>query len=192
MLELRRPTEEDLEKAFVCRNYPEIFKWCRQCLPISKEAHLRYWEKVQSDRSIELFSIVADGHWIGIGGLTSIDFINRKAEFSLYIDPVSQKKGLGKKALVKIVEVGFQNLALNRIWGEVFEGNHALKMFQDVGFKFEGRQKEAYFREGRFIDSIIVGMTRNEFEERVLAHDTRYNRSHNITYKYYFSGTDLC
>jgi RimJ/RimL family protein N-acetyltransferase len=101
---------------------------------------------------------------VGICGLTSIDWINRRAEFSLYIGPEYQGSGFGEHALRLLCRHGFQTLNLNCIWGEVFESNPALAMFQRVGFKECGRRRQFYFRDGKYIDAILVDVMRNEWK----------------------------
>lgn len=108
---------------------------------------------------------------VGVCGLTSIDKINQKAEFSLYIAPDMQHKGFGRAALALLLHHGFNDFNLNRIWGESFDGNPAQKMFARMGMQKEGTLRESYFRGGKFIDSHIWAITRSQF-----------NAGHSITY----------
>jgi RimJ/RimL family protein N-acetyltransferase len=100
---------------------------------------------------------------IGVAGLTSIDRHNRSAEFSLYIAPEHQKKAYGAKALELLLYHGFEDMGLNRIWGEVFAGNPAMHMFQKLGFKAEGCLRDTYWKHGEFIDSHMISMLAREF-----------------------------
>jgi len=111
-----------------------------------------------------MYGIVADNVEVGVCGLTSIDKHNQSAEFSLYIRPDRHRMGYGADALRLLLRHAFFDLNLNRIWGETYEGNPALAMFEKVGMKQEGRLRQTYFREGRFIDSIIVSMLRTEWQ----------------------------
>lgn len=147
------------------RNTPEIRKWCRQYSLISEDNQSDWLNDLIDDRSIKMFSIDVEGRPVGVCGLTSIDRVNQRAEFSMYIAPKEQRKGYGKKALILLMMHGFNDQNLNRIWGESFDGNPAMILFKELGFGYEGRQKEAYFREGKFIDSHIVAITRSEFNE---------------------------
>lgn len=155
-IELRPINDEDLKITRQWRNNPLTYKWCRQYEPVSEAHHIAYWQRVWKDPSTKLFMLEAELP-VGVGGLTSIDWINRKAEFSLYIAHEFSRHHFGEAALKKIVEYGFGTLNLNRIWGEVFQGNPAIEMFQRVGFKIEGRLKGSYFRNGEYIDSILIG-----------------------------------
>jgi len=156
------------------RNDPEIRKWCREYTEISEAKHERWLTKIEEDPSIKMFGIYINqldikdesmgkiAACIGTCGLTSIDRVNQNAEFSLYIAKNYQKMGYGKEALQTLIWHGFNDFNLHRIWGEVFEGNPALKIFKEIGFTIEGVLRKSYFREGKFIDSIRIGILRGE------------------------------
>jgi RimJ/RimL family protein N-acetyltransferase len=100
---------------------------------------------------------------IGVCGLTDIDYIHRKAEFSIYVAPEAQKHGHGENALRCLLDFGFKDLGLNRIWGETYEGNVGLKLYPKVGFVEEGHLRESYYKKGEFIDSYIFAILRDEW-----------------------------
>lgn len=152
------------EEAIDWRNDKRIWKWCRQNTLISPQDQENWLNKIQSDPSILMFGIDAFNTGVGVCGLTSIDWMNRKAEFSLYIAPRHQRQGLGKMALKALIGHGFLDLGLNRIWGETFQGNPAIRMFKDIGMTDEGFHKDTYFKNGRFISSHTVAITRNEYD----------------------------
>lgn len=151
-------------KAREWRNDPAIWKWCRQNALISRAAHMRWLDRIETDPTIKMFGVrinaAAD---IGVCGLTSIDRINQCAEFSLYIAPEFQRRGYAKEALKLLLDHGFKDQNLNRIWGETFDGNPALRMFIDLGMRLEGTSRQAYFRGGKFIDCHRVAILRSEW-----------------------------
>lgn len=151
-------------KARYWRNDEAIQRWCRQYTVISEPSQKRWLERIEVDDSIKMFGVVEKGTRADVGtcGLTSIDRVNQRAEFSLYIAPEYQRKGYGLEALRTLVHHGFYAFNLVRIWGEVFDGNLAIEMFKKVGFQKEGTLRSSYFREGRFIDSHIVSLLRGE------------------------------
>ena len=161
---LRRIREQDLETLFKWRNDPAIFKWCRQNDVLSWESHLRWFKRQDLDATIEMYVIVADDKLVGVCGLTSIDRLNSRAEFSLYIDPARQGIGLGSSSLKTLISHGFMNHGLNCIWGESFEGNPAAKMFESVGMTKEGVLRDYYFRSGRFIDCVRHSILRIDWD----------------------------
>lgn len=150
------------------RNEHDIWKNCRQHDLISEVHQQRWFERINAPDSTEkMYSInISDDGYkklVGVCGLTSINRTNQSAEFSLYIAPHYQNSGYGPIALHELVNHGFKNLNLNRIWGEVFAGNPALNVFLLEGFIAEGCLRQSYFRDGKFIDSYIISALRSEY-----------------------------
>lgn len=145
------------------RNDVAIRSWCRQVGLISDLDQRRWYERQNDDPSIRMFLVKNDDILLGVCGLTDIDLISRRAEFSLYIKSASQRQGSGRKALKTLFSFGFNELGLNRIWGETFEGNPALELFQSLGMKIEGVREEFYFKNGRFINSILISIGARQF-----------------------------
>lgn len=152
-----------LEQIRLWRNCPVIYKWCRQWEPIADVTHASWFKRQSEDPSTKMYGVFTGPDLIGVSGLTSIDHINDRAEFSLYISPENHKAGYGKAALKTLVRHGFDNMGLNSIWGECFDGNPASKMFESVGFKKDGIRREFYFREGRFVDAHLYSLLRSQW-----------------------------
>jgi len=146
------------------RNSPEIRDWCRQTGLIDDNQQKNWLEKISEDPSIRMYAICLENKVLGICGLTDIDHLNQRAEFSLYIFPAEQRKGYAKSALKALFDHGFSELNLNTIWGETFAGNPAMKLFQSIGMQMEGKRRNFYFKNGKFIDAFLVSITREEFQ----------------------------
>lgn len=154
-----------LEQARAWRNQRDVFKWCRQSKLITDVEQAQWFETQRKDASIRMFLMKeSEGNAVGVCGLTSLDFMNRRAEFSLYIDPKKQNRGLGEMGLKSLLNHGFYDLGLNVIWGETFDGNPALKLFERLGMKVEGVRRDFYYKEGRFINASLVSILRSEWE----------------------------
>jgi RimJ/RimL family protein N-acetyltransferase len=145
------------------RNDYRIYKWCRQTDPIADVAQQDWYERQAKDPTIRMYALMEADAIVGVCGLTSIDWTNRRAEFSLYIDPELHGSGLGKQALTALLNHGFKVLNLNCIWGETFQDNPAAKMFESLGFKKEGTRRQFYFREGTFINADIYSILSSEW-----------------------------
>lgn len=166
-LELVALDSGDLEKLRAWRNDYRIWRWCRQQDVISDLAQADWHQAQHKDPSIRMYGvqIKVEGmtKLIGVAGFTSLDFQNRRAEFSLYIAPENQGKGFGKESLRVLLSHGFGNLGLNQIYGESFEGNPALKIFADLGFKSDGKKRQFYFKDGQFLDAHMVSILKDEW-----------------------------
>lgn len=145
------------------RNYPEIYEWCRQHTLLSETEHRKWLERIETDNSIKMYGIHKNAQPVGVCGFTSINLINRSAEFSLYIGLPFQGHGFGREALHRLLEHGFNEFGFNRIWGETFDKNPAVKTFEKIGMKKEGTLRQSYFKNGKFIDSHIYSILASEF-----------------------------
>ena len=149
------------------RNDFSIWKWCRQFDLITEASHLAWLESLKHRDDIRMYSIISSlNQPVGVCGLTDIDSLNRRAEFSLYIAPNDQGHGYAKAALKTLIHHGFSNLGLNCVWGETFDGNHAAKIFESIGFIKEGTRRKFYFRSGKFIDAHLYSILSSEWTLR--------------------------
>jgi ribosomal-protein-alanine N-acetyltransferase len=149
------------------RNHYDVWKWCRQNGPISDFEQELWFQRQANDKTVQMYKVMATGSEfnepVGVCGLTSIDMVNRRAEFSLYIAPHLHRHGLGKGALHCLLHHGFNHMGLHVIWGETFDGNPAARMFEKMGFVKEGTRRDFYFRDGRFIDAHIYSIKGDEW-----------------------------
>lgn len=154
------------------RNHPDIYKWCRQYEPLEQWSHQKWISSMETGRDdVHMYGIFAKSNGYGqdifpagVCGLTSVDHINQRAEFSIYIGKECQGHQYGLRALKTLVKHGFNALNLNHIFGETFDGNPAAKTFEKVGFKKEGTRRSFYFRDGKFIDAHLYSILRSDEE----------------------------
>ena len=155
----------DLEKAHGHRNHAKVYRHCRQHSVISQQEQTDWFERQHKDPTIKMFGIADDMTQVGVCGFTSIDMLNRNAEFSLYVGPEYQGCGYGVKALKTLLRHGFEDWGFERIWGEVFATNtRAKSIFDAVGFTTEGTLRKTYWKQGEWIDSHIISILRGEID----------------------------
>lgn len=173
---LRRLEEADLGTILTWRNDKRVYTWCRQYDLIPFSAHKKWFEKQGVDPTIAMYGIcTTDAHrhdyLIGVCGLTSIDHMNKRAEFSLYINPEDHGHGFGTKALKTLFDHAFYNHGLNCVWGESFSGNPAVRIFERIGMTLEGRRRDFYFRNGKYIDCFLYSVLRRDWDSKLQAGD---------------------
>jgi RimJ/RimL family protein N-acetyltransferase len=107
------------------------------------------------------------GSWkmIGSCGFFNLDHRNRSTEFGIMIgDKNYWNKGYGTEAVRLLCQHGFNTLNLNRIYLMVLENNPgAIRAYEKAGFVHEGRQRQAEFRDGKYIDMLVMSMLKDEF-----------------------------
>lgn len=147
------------------RNDFKTWKWCRQSSLVDLRSHLEWFDWQSKDPNTKMFAVNAPNfELVGVCGLTSIDWVSRKAEFSLYICPEYRNRKLSVPALKSLFGHGFQDLGLNVIWGETFDGNPAFDMFLKMGMVHEGTRRDFYYKDGKFLNAHLVSMRADEWK----------------------------
>lgn len=102
---------------------------------------------------------------VGCVNLLNIDDINRCAELHIMVGSEENRgKGIGSFAVFSIVNHAFYNLNLRRIQLEVLSNNQAAqKLYHKMGFIEEGRKRKAVYKDGQYVDEIIMGLLRDEY-----------------------------
>ncbi len=167
-IELAKVDSTDMDLLRGWRNNYNIWKFCRQSDLISDVEQDAWFRSQSADPSIRMYKIMrrVEGMKIAVGvcGLTSIDWLNRRAEFSLYVGPEHQRKGYGREGLKILLVHAFLNLGLEQVWGESFDQNPARIMFEELGFQKDGVRRSFYFKDGRFIDAHLYSILRQEWQ----------------------------
>ena len=101
---------------------------------------------------------------VGITGLTYIDWKNRNAEISIIVDPsIKNNKKILKQSIKMILDYGFGELGLHRIWAEIFNiANDRIQLFEEMQFVYEGTLKEKLWRDNKWFDSRIYAKISEE------------------------------
>ncbi len=74
-------------------------------------------------------------------------------------------KGVGTFAIRTMISHAFFNLNLRRIQLGVLENNIiAINLYKKVGFIEEGRKRKAIYKNGRYIDELVMGLLREEYK----------------------------
>ena len=136
--------------------------------PQTKEELERYWERSQPP-DVVMFAICdkSNDTYIGNARLSSIDWVHRSALYGRLIGRGYQNLGLGTEALKLLFEYGFYELGLNRIWSTAWVENEiSLASNDKFGMCREGIMRQAVYKKGKFCDTVILAMLREDFEER--------------------------
>ena len=166
-IELVKPVESDMNLLLEWRNDPSHRKYYREYRETNIDDQLSWFRNVSNDDSWHHSVIRKKGEkkLIGVVFLNHIHPVYRTGEFGITMaDPEYRGKGLGKDALLTLLDYGFNELNLNRIWCEVYSNNSSIKLYEKIGFKIEGVLRQHIFKEGKFLDSIMMGMLKSEFK----------------------------
>ena len=138
------------------------------CVPPVKSARSIAARKERKDEQTVVLGIVVKETdlLIGSAGLHQIHFKDRHAEFGILIGEKSAwGKGYGTEVTALMTGYGFATLNLNRVWLRVHEDNQrGIKAYEKVGFKREGVLRQHKYREGRYVDVVVMGILREEWQ----------------------------
>jgi RimJ/RimL family protein N-acetyltransferase len=167
---LRAVERSDLSVLRDWRNLPQFRRNFREHRELSMEDQERWFTAISSSRNDFMFVIEdrATGVPIGACGLLYTNWVIRSADFSFYIgrdQAYVDDQGYGFDAASLLIQYGFNELNLNRIWMELYEFDVVKQLFfcEQLGFHVEGTLRENCFCDGRYWDSVIVSCLSREF-----------------------------
>ncbi len=166
-----RPLEiDDLDKFYKWVNDPNIRKYLLLFYPITREQEKEKIEELAKDENNVMLSIVIkkNDKLIGNIALMKIDKIHRSADLGIAVfDLASTSKGYGTEALKLMIDYGFKTLNLHRIELFVFDFNtRAMKAYKKVGFVEEGRERESFYLDGTYHDTIVMSILKHEWMKK--------------------------
>ena len=111
-----------------------------------------------------VFGIFYNQKLSGAIGLHRLDDINRfTVELGYWIGQPYWNKGIASVAVKKMIDFGFKNLDINRIYASTLETNIASqKVLLKNNFIFEGISRKSAYKNGEFIDEHRFGLLENE------------------------------
>jgi ribosomal-protein-alanine N-acetyltransferase len=164
-----RPLErEDLNERYLgWLNDPEIKYLESGIFPNTQDKLEKFYEKVVEASDQVILAVVDKESDLHIGNvkLGPINWVHRRATFGILIgDKKFWGKGVGEEATRLMVEYAFRRLNLHRVeLGVTAENEGAICCYEKVGFQIEGRFRGAVFHEGRYKDSLWMGLLSSDY-----------------------------
>lgn len=165
--------EEDAEHFYSWLNDLEVSKGISTAhiLPISLRAERDWFENKTLKRqdNERLFSIIENKSKKLIGNIALMDInqVNQNAELGIVIgNKKVWGKGYGSEAITLLLKYGFSTLNLFSIHLYVAGFNkHAIRAYERVGFKENGKFRKKVFMDGSFHDLHVMDILRSEFNK---------------------------
>jgi RimJ/RimL family protein N-acetyltransferase len=125
-----------------------------------------YIELINRDHDCIFLAIcqIADERHIGNIKMGPINRIHRTAELGILIgEKDCWGKGYATEAIELMTEFAFTKLDLRKLTASAYANNvGSIKAFQKAGFRIEGQRRQQYFCDGEYVDSIMLGLLRND------------------------------
>jgi RimJ/RimL family protein N-acetyltransferase len=157
---------DDTDRYFRMLFHPEVRRLTGTQKSFTREQIHRYIDGKSQDSSslLLLIALRETDEVIGDIALQSIDAYNRNANIRIAIEEPYQGKGYGSEALLLMLDYGFGIVNLHRIELNVFAYNErAAYVYEKLGFKVEGRQRDALYYNHQYHDSILMSILEDEY-----------------------------
>ena len=172
-IRLRAIERQDLPRFVEWLNDPEVIQGLLFYLPMSLAEEEGWFENMLKRPPVE-HPLVIDIHegneWVMIGncGVHNIDWRCRSAEVGIVI---GEKRlwghGYGTQAMQLLLNHCFETLNLNRVALDVYENNlRAIRSYEKAGFTQEGRNRQAMYQDGKYIDILKMSILHQEWVSR--------------------------
>jgi putative acetyltransferase len=108
-----------------------------------------------------------DGKIVGMAGLHGHPRARMRhcADLGIMVHDGYQGQGVGKALMATLVDTADKWLNLVRIELEVYSDNErAIKLYRSFGFEVEGCKRMNAFRDGKYVNSLMMGRIRPGFQ----------------------------
>lgn len=151
-------------------NNQEVNYWANAAWPLStmfseEEIEERFFTP---KRDCGRFIILnEDQKPIGTTGYRDVNIPARSAILFIVIGESEYwDQGYGTDAFKVLIDYLFYQWNFQRLSLDLWDGNHrALKAYEKLGFKVEGRLRQARFVLGEYHDAILMGLLRDEYTQ---------------------------
>ena len=122
---------------------------------------------------------------IGVGAYTNIDFLNRKLHISGSL--IKKSRTFSSKAFCAGLDFAFEILNMRRVEAEVVEYHVAAQKIEVgiLGFSIEGRKRESVYKCGKYYDSLVLGLLREDWKSSIRVNNYGDTCNKNFSHDYF-------
>jgi RimJ/RimL family protein N-acetyltransferase len=163
---LRPWTINDLDSLVNYANNPNIARNLTDKFPYpyTSEHGKAFISFATQGTPVNVFAIDINGEAVGgIGIHPQADIQRKNAELGYWLAEPFWGKGIITSAIRQIIDYGFENFEITRIYARPFETNIASKKaLEKTGFVFEGRFEKTLYKNGEYLDELIYAVRKKE------------------------------
>lgn len=165
-MKVRRFSERDIETRVSWVNTPRINRFMHFDIPLSVERTTNWYHNALTNSNrVDLVFENEKNERVAMGGLTSIDYKNRKAELYVFVNPNILSKGKGTQATILLCNYAFKILKLHKVYLYTNQSNViAQRVYEKIGFVLEGQFREDYYTDGGYEDRKYYGLLDRDFK----------------------------
>ncbi len=163
-----RPLEpEDAPTCAAWFNDQDVSRFLLRYRPLGLAEERDLLVKLAADPTVVSLGIAlrADDRLIGSAGLRHLDHKNRCSAFGIAIGEKAEwSRGYGSEATSLLLRHAFDTANLHRVWLHVHAFNErAIRCYERLGFRREGVLRDEVFRDGRYWDTLVMGILEGEW-----------------------------
>jgi RimJ/RimL family protein N-acetyltransferase len=103
---------------------------------------------------------------VGVVSFVKVDITHRNAELGFWVGKPHWNKGIATEAASRILEFGFGDLDLERIFSKCFYDNlPSQRVMEKIGMEYEGKFRHEVFKENRFIDMTYYSLLKEDWKK---------------------------
>jgi len=165
---LRPLSTQDLEIWYQWFNDPKITALMNKGhFPNTKATQEEYLKSLSKSKNDLQLGIVfkEDQPLIGIIGIHQIDWVHRRGDVSVVIGERRYwGQDIATEAIHLIAEHAFSKLNLNKLTAGMSSENPTSKRsFEKNGFVVEGKTREQFFYQGKYVDGFVLGLLEEDW-----------------------------
>ncbi len=166
---LRAAERSDIPNFVRWFNDSETTSFLAMRAPMSEAMEEKWFNEMLAQQGKDSYHFVLcrldDDMPIGSVSLFHVDAVNGSAGIGISIGEKSLwGLGLGTDAMFALLDFGFGQLRLERMWLDVYDFNaRARRSYEKCGFVLEGTQRHAIFKRGRFYDVQMMSILKDEW-----------------------------
>ena len=176
-IELRPVSLEDIKKTYEWRNDEETAKLAAgsslfRYSHVSKEQIEDDYEKSikKSDKrergEFSIYTLEEVPKHIGSVQYRELNIVSRRCSIGIEVGNKEYwGKGYGSDTMRTLIHYLFQTMNLNRVQLETWSGNvRAIRSYEKCGFVVEGQLRNDAYIDGKYYDTIVMGLLKEEFQ----------------------------
>ena len=173
---LRAIDKGDLEQLHKWSNDPDInYLLGGWHFPSSLQGQEEWFNSLSLNSLNQRFAITIPGTGlIGMANLVDINWKDRNAFHGMLLGESDFRgKGYGTDTVMALARYAFEELGLNRLDTTIISYNEtSIALYtKKCGWKIDGVKKGYYFRKNQWWDQILLGITREDYNEWVKQHN---------------------
>ena len=166
--QLRPWTQNDLPSLVKHANNIKIAKMLTNQfpLPYTEDSGKAFIKHATEHTPLRILAIDVEGEAVGAIGLhPQADIQCKNAEMGYWLSESYWGRGIMSKAIPKMVDYGFQNLSIERIFARPFGHNlGSQKALEKAGFRFEAKFEKTLFKYDEYVDELYYAVRKEDWK----------------------------